>query len=161
MNGNYLALAGRIRQEINDVGRVVQRTETIWQEAQRSSDDYLVDATALNLHGFYAGVERVLETIASVVDQSKPTGSNWHQELLRQMSAAIPKVRPPVLTIETRDQLDRYRGFRHVVRNVYTYNLDPAQVGALVADLPDVSAATFSELEKFAELLQEIGNPNE
>ncbi len=161
MNRNYLALAGRIRQEISDVGRVTARTEAIWQEAKRSSDDYLVDATALNLHGFYAGIERILEIIADVVDQSKPGGSDWHQELLRQMSASIPGVRPPVLTTETRDQLDRYRGFRHVVRNVYTYNLDPEQVGALVVDLPNVGAATFSELEQFAALIQELGNPNE
>ena len=157
MNGDYLALAGRIHQELDDVGRVVQRSEAIWQEAKRSPDDYLVDATALNLHGFYAGVERILEMIAEVVDHSKPSGSNWHQELLRQMTADIPDVRAPVLTIATRDQLDRYRGFRHV----YTYNPDSEQVGALVADLPSVSASAFSELIRFAELLRELGNPDQ
>ena len=49
--------------------------------------------------------------------------------------AEVPGVRPPVLSQETRERLDRYRGFRHVVRNVYTYNLDPEQIGVLVKQL--------------------------
>lgn len=161
MNGDYLVLAGRIRQELIDIGQVIQRTEAIWRAAKLSTDDYLVDATALNLHGFYAGVERMMEMIADGVDQSKPTGPTWHKELLRQMTIALPEVRPPVLTTATRVQLDRYRGFRHVVRNVYSYNLDSEQVGALVGDLPQVSAVAFAELEQFANLLEELGKPDE
>ncbi|WP_416672242.1 ribonuclease toxin HepT-like protein [Egbenema bharatensis] len=50
----------------------------------------------------------------------------------RSNSPCIPSVRPAVLSFETRDRLDRYRGFRHVVRNVYTFNLDPEQIGLLI-----------------------------
>jgi len=35
------------------------------------------------------------------------------------MSSTIADTRPAVLTPETRRQLERYQGFRHVVRNVY------------------------------------------
>jgi hypothetical protein len=94
---------------------VVERTGRIWQQALVSPDDYYVDATALNLHGFYAGLERLLEIIAEGVDQAKPAGAHWHDDLLRQMAAEVPGVRPPVLSQETRERLDRYRGFRHVV----------------------------------------------
>ena len=58
MNGRYLTLAGRIRQEISDV-----------------------------------------------VDQAKPTGANWHQELLRQMTIEIPGIRPAVLSEENKIRL--------------------------------------------------------
>lgn len=83
MNGIYRTIAGRIRAESQELARVVERTDRIWQQALTSSDDYYVDATALNLHGFYAGLERLLEIIADGVDQAKPGGAHWHDELLR------------------------------------------------------------------------------
>ena len=149
-------IAGRIRAESQELARVVERTDRIWQQALTSSDDYYVDATALNLHGFYAGLERLLEIIADGVDQAKPGGAHWHDELLRQMAAEIPGVRPPVLSQETRDRLDRYRGFRHVVRNVYTYNLDPEQIGVLVKQLAPTMARVAHELTAFAEFLEQV-----
>lgn len=129
MRATYLAIAGRIRRELQELAQVVERTERIWQRGQAGSgdseDNYHVDAVALNLHGFYAGIERLLEVIAAGIDQTKPAGANWHRELLQQLSADIVSVRPAVLSSQCRDSLDRYRGFRHVVRNVYTFNLDP------------------------------------
>lgn len=156
MNGIYRTIAGRIRAESQELARVVERTDRIWQQALTSTDDYYVDATALNLHGFYAGLERLLESIADGVDQAKPGGAHWHDELLRQMAAEIPGVRPPVLSQETRERLDRYRGFRHVVRNVYTYNLDPEQVGVLVKQLAPTMARVAQELTAFADFLEQV-----
>ncbi|MFZ1632067.1 MAG: hypothetical protein WBD79_01485 [Anaerolineae bacterium] len=156
MNGIYRTIAGRIRAESQELARVVERTDRIWQQALTSSDDYYVDATALNLHGFYAGLERLLEIIADGVDQAKPGGAHWHDELLRQMAAEIPGVRPPVLSQETRDRLDRYRGFRHVVRNAYTYNLDPEQIGVLVKQLAPTMARVAQELTAFADFLEQV-----
>ena len=142
----YLAVAGRIRREVQELATVVERVQRIWQQAGRSTDDYLVDATALNLHGFYAGIERLLEVIADGIDQTKPLGAHWHQDLLRQMAAEMSGIRPAVLSPQTRDRLERYRGFRHVVRNVYTFNLDPEHVGLLVRQLEPTANATLAEL---------------
>jgi len=100
---------------------VAVRAEHIWAAGQLAGDDWYADAVALNLHGFYAGIERLLEIVAEAVDEAKPVGGDWHQALLSQMASEIPGVRPPVLSTATRAHLDRYRGFRHVVRNVYTY----------------------------------------
>jgi hypothetical protein len=98
VNEVYLAVAGRIRREMQELARVVERTTRIWQQATLSTDDYYVDAAALNLHSFYAGIERVFEVIADGIDRVKPAGANWHQELLHQMAAEIPTVRPAVLS---------------------------------------------------------------
>ena len=102
MNGIYRTIVGRIRVDLQELARVVERTGGIWQRALAATDDYYVDATALNLHGFYAGLERLLEIIADGVDQAKPTGAHWHDDLLRQMAAEVPGVRPPVLSQEAR-----------------------------------------------------------
>jgi hypothetical protein len=156
MRERYRIIAGRIRTDLEELARVVERTLSIWQTAQKSTDDYYVDATALNLHGFYAGIERLLEVIADGIDQTKPTGPHWHQEILRQMTAEISGVRPPVLSLETRDKLDRYRGFRHVVRNVYTFNLDAGQVRVLIGQLLSTLEQTRQDLHAFADFLEQL-----
>ena len=109
----YLALAGRIKTELKELEPVLERAETLSQKARRSGDDDYLDGAALNVHGFYVGVEHILEEIARGFDGSAPTGPRWHQDLPIQMSAEIPGLRPPVLTRETRLALDEYRGFRH------------------------------------------------
>ncbi len=151
-------LAGRIRSGLAEVGDVVSRTERIWTESRRATDDWYVDAVALNLHGFYAGAERLFELIAEVIDEAKPVGGDWHRALLSQLAAEIADVRPAVLSAETRNELDRYRGFRHVVRNVYAFNLDPQQVGLLVEGLAEVFALVVHDLGAFADWLDDVAS---
>ncbi len=158
MNGAYLALAGRIRLELPQIARLVERVSQAWEQSKHSSDDYYIDAVALNMHSFYTSAEHVFEAIADTVDQSRPSHAAWHQELLRQMMAELPGIRPPVLRTETRDALDSYRAFRHVVRNVYTFNLDPVQIGLLVDRLPHTMDLLSHDLHAFADLLEALGS---
>jgi len=152
----YRAIAGRIRTELQELAQVVERATRIWQQVIVSTDDYYVDAAALNLHGFYAGIERLFGVIADGIDQARLSGPFWHQELLRQMAAEIPGIRPPVLSLATRDRLDRYRGFRHVVRNVYTFNLDAEQIEILIKQLPPTMEQVSEELLGFADFLERL-----
>lgn len=150
----YLTLAGRIRQELSELERLVERVRLGWQRVKKTGDDFYVDSVALNLHGIYSGLERIFEMIAVHVDQARPEGPNWHQELLRQMAAEIPLVRPPVISTETRDSLDAYRGFRHVVRNIYAFNLDLLRIEHLVDQLPVVFDRVRDELLNFTALIE-------
>jgi hypothetical protein len=61
-----------------------------------------------------------------------------------------------VISPETRACLDIYRGFRHVVRNVYTFNLNPARLVELATDLLGCSQAVRNELGSFADFLETI-----
>ncbi len=72
------------------------------------------------------------------------------------MTADITSVRPPVLSLETRDRLDQYRGFRHVVRNVYTFNFDAGQIKVLVEQLPSTMEQVSRELLSFADFLEQL-----
>jgi hypothetical protein len=127
-----LRLARRIRDECGELEWLVARVQEGWHRAQRSSDDFYVDSVALNLHSFYAGLGRLFEMVAAAIDGSVPRGQNWHQMLLEQMVAEVPWVRPALMSEETRRMLDEYRGFRHVVRNVYAFRFDLAKVQKLV-----------------------------
>ncbi len=121
-------LAARIRIDLPELAFLVERARQGWNKAKTLNDDYYLDGVALNLHGFYSGLEKIFEKIAATVDGSVPNAANWHQELLSQMSMEIPEVRPAVISQELRDMLEDYRGFRHVVRNVYTHLLNPEKI---------------------------------
>jgi HepT-like protein len=67
-----------------DLDRVVSRAERGIRAARRRPEDQdlYIDSAALNLHDFYAGLERIFQQIGSTVDGNMPTGHNWHRELL-------------------------------------------------------------------------------
>jgi len=161
MNAGYATLAGRIRQSMLDLERVVARAELLMDKARRTGDDDFLDGVALNLHGFYAGVERIFEDIARTLEKTMPGGPEWHQDLLLQMSAEIATVRPAVLTQETRLCLEEYRGFRHVVRNVYTFNLRSARLQELTDGLRLCYQAVAQDLEQLALFLEQLATPDE
>ena len=87
-------LTARIRQEMEGIQRVLERMKEGWERARRSNDDYYLDGVALNLHGFYSGVERIFAQIAETIDGQVPRGENWHQVLLQQMMDEVAHVRP-------------------------------------------------------------------
>ena len=153
MNGEYAALAGRIREELAELEQVIDRTELLMTKFQRLGDDGYLDGVALNLHGFYAGMERIFEDIAKVMEGSVPSGADWHRDLLIQMSAEVSGVRPAVILRDTRHCLDEYRAFRHLVRNVYTFNLRPSRLQELVTEVRACYVAVCRDLEGFADFL--------
>ena len=149
-----LALAGRIRAALEEVKTTVNRTVMLAEKARLSGDDDYWDGVALNLHGFYSGVEQIFEDIARTIDGGLPSGAEWHTSLLRQMTVEMGKLRPAVIEVETRQCLDEYRGFRHIVRNVYAFNLRPARLNELVNDTPNCLASLTSDLLAFADFLE-------
>jgi len=158
VNGEYAALTNRIEQKLDDVERVVGRAERLFDQAKVNDDDGYLDGVALNLHGFYAGVESIFEDIARNVDDSIPQGPDWHRSLLLQMSGATHGVRPKVIRYETRICLDGYRGFRHIVRNVYTFNLRPSRLEELTQELRACFDALYEDLALFITFLNELAH---
>ena len=77
MSVQLLRLAADIEDELQDIARVVERTEAIFEKARRTNDDAFLDAVALNLHSFYSGLERIFEDIARTVENSLPEGEKW------------------------------------------------------------------------------------
>lgn len=99
-----LALAGRIRAALEEVKTTVNRTVMLAEKARRSGDDDYWDAVALNLHGFYSGVEQIFEDIARTIDGGLLSGAEWHTSLLRQMTVEMGKLRPTGGEDETVDE---------------------------------------------------------
>lgn len=160
----YSLLARRIRAESNELERSTRRVERAWQTATHahSDQDIYIDSVALNLHGFYSGLERLFEFVANQMDGGPPKGESWHRDLLRQMAMKLSEVRPPaVISTETADRLDDYRRFRHVVRNVYAEHFDPERMGKLVDNLPGLWSRLKAELKHFAEFLEDVSRADD
>ncbi|MDW8325467.1 MAG: hypothetical protein RMK99_02770 [Anaerolineales bacterium] len=80
MSRSYRILAARLREGIEELELVIQQAQKHWAIARTSNDEAYWNSVALNLHGFYVGVERLCEDVAQTVDQSVPTGRNWHMD---------------------------------------------------------------------------------
>jgi hypothetical protein len=154
VNEGLSRIASRIRNELETLSQVVDRAQEGMRRAQQTSDDFYWDSVALSLHGFYAGLERLFEIIAATIDGDIPQGANWHRALLEQMTMEVPQVRPAVISEETRTALDEYRGFRHVVRNVYTFSFDPVKVQLLVQKAPEAFSLVRAEMLAFADFVE-------
>ena len=159
----YRLLAERLRVELQTLERVVERAEGALSRATQQVDDqdYFLAAAALDLHGFYAGIERLFELIAREVDRSLPAGRHWHRNLLAQMVLEAPGVRPAALSSETRSSLTDYLEFRHVVRNVYTFNFKPERVAELIRGLRPAFDLARHDLLALAEFLAELSAADE
>ena len=151
-------LADRIENEVVDLNGVVERALGSWEQGRKAPADQEVylDSVALNLHGFYSGLERLFELIARHIDRSIPAGASWHRELLEQMASDVPRVRPAVISRENAAALDQFRRFRHLVRNVYTVSLAPDRMTGLLSALPGLWKGLQLELQAFAAFMKEL-----
>ncbi len=154
----YLTLASRIKEELSEIERLKIRIVQGWAYIEKNNDDFYLDSVALNLHGFYSALEKIFELIAQEIDGSVPEGASWHQNLLVQMKTEIKKIRPAVISKDSYQRLAEYKGFRHVVRNVYTFNLSIKRIKPLVEEIDLVFNQVKSEILIFIEFIEEVGN---
>ena len=154
MNKKFLTLGSHIREELSEIRRSIQRAKKAWSLALNKDDSLYLDSVALNLHDFYNGLERIFERIAENIDEIKPEGLNWHQEILKQLAMEIPKVRPAVISQGLREELDKYRAFRHIVRNIYAHNFKIDKIKDLMGDIDKVLNKLEENMRIFCEFLE-------
>lgn len=119
-----LGQLARLRADIEKVNQLIAASPEL--------ADLLYENQALKLHNFYTGCERIFQIIASELNGALPTGYDWHKRLLERM--ALPhEGRPPLISAQTAQLLEKYLAFRHVVRNLYGYELEAARIAQLVA----------------------------
>ena len=145
-------LCRRIENEVSEIKKIRDLALRRWQKALRD-EDYL-GSVAFDLHSFYQGVERIFEAFAKSIDRKVPSGETWHKNLLVQMTEEIPGIRPAVISEETRTALDSYRTFRHLARNIYTFNLDAKRIRSLVENLTVTVEKVCKDISVFIAFLK-------
>lgn len=134
----------------------LERAHKEWSDFEDTGNEMMVDSIVLNLHAAYNGLEVWFESIARTVDQHRPQGERWHQELLSQMAKPIEDVRPAVISYDSCQMLSNYCRFRHVVRHTYPIEIKISPVKEHL----DYAVPTFeqakAELLAFAEMLSKL-----
>jgi len=161
----YLALKARVEEELDNIRRLEKSLKKLRVFPRIATDnisglplDDEISCRVLGsyLHDYYCCLERVFVHVARSFGERVPDGSQWHKELLEEMALAIPGVRVAVISKETKGKLDELRGFRHVFRNMYGFNLDPEKLRALLTKLPAISSAAKKDLAKFFQQMDRL-----
>jgi hypothetical protein len=148
-------LVAEIRNELTKLEKLTHRLAT---QQGRVDDEEISESAALRLHNFYTGCERIFKMIASEVNGVLPQNLDWHKRLLNQVALDVPGIRPAVISPETRKNLEELLNFRHVVRNIYSYELKPERVAELVKLTIALFPVLAEEIETFNAFMLEILN---
>ena len=159
MSQQNTELRQQLAKELENIEQVIQRTQDAWQLFGKSSNHLFLDTVALNLHSFYNGVEKNFQETAKALDETLPQGPGWHQALLQQMAVEKSGIRPAVISQSSREALEEYRAFRHIVRNIYPFRLDVTRIQPLVEEAPNVFFQVRSDLLEFATFLSGADAP--
>lgn len=154
---DVLILEARIKEELENMEYLKKSLEKRSFLAKESAarrrallkDEFVLRAVGTVLLDYYTAAENIFKEIAKTLDGRLPAGSEWHKDLMRQMKLHINGIRPAVLSKTTFEKLDEYRRFRHLVRNIYGFNLLPDKVEVLLDGLMEMDRALIKDLESF------------
>lgn len=124
----FAKLSAKLDRARQELGKIEVYLASIKDSDQPLNEWARSSALALGVHNIYNGIEDVMLSLANDIDGYVPTGETAHQDLLDQMSAAIEGKRHAVLDPELYGLLVELKGFRHVVRHRYGFDLDPSKV---------------------------------
>lgn len=156
--------ANELREIITDINNELARLTQLQSQIHQAQTEItnnpalsslLYESLALKFHNFYTGCERIFQIIASELNGGLPSSYDWHRRLLIRM--ANPQAeRPAVLTTETAKRLEEYLAFRHVVRNIYGFELDPRRLDNLLANYDQTWSAFEQDIRQFLDWLSQL-----
>lgn len=136
--------------ELEEIMLEARQALTTRRASMEEGDTFALRAMGSILHDFYTAVEDIFQAIATEVNGS------LHKRLLHSVTLDIPQVRPAVVLPELEVQLDAYRRFRHVFRNVYGHHLEWSRMAGLLAGLEDTYARLVECLRTFQKFLRGV-----
>jgi len=159
MKERLLTLAAEVENELKQLEELRKRLMETERKKHGSEDrDVYEESEALKLHNFYTGCENIFKRIAIMFNGGVPAGEDWHKQLLSIMHLDIPGVRPAVISPELYKGLEEYLRFRHVIRNIYAFEINSERLQKLV-DSFDWTFQQFShEITEFLEFIRTLAD---
>ena len=156
----------RLTQRINDE---LDKIEGTLERIHRGLDsidvlpvqarEFIENTIATDLADIYRGIERIFERIAREVDTFMPTGSQWHKNLLAQMTEQRPE-RCPVISENTHRELEGLLEFRHKVNNIYGKELKYEKTIPHAKSIDALFANVSQDLNTFTDTLAKCEEDN-
>lgn len=104
------------------------------------------------LHNFYCGCENIFRGIARFFENDLGP-ETWHSDLLKRMKLQVEGYRPAVIDEELYLLLEDFRGFRHVFRHSYSFELDWERERLVARKLHRTAALLREQLKAFLDVL--------
>lgn len=108
------------------------------------------------LSDFYMTLEKIFKIVAREIDAGLPAGEDWHKKLLRQMSVELPEIRPAVFDKKLYQRLEEYLKFRHLVRNIYGFQLEYSRFAHLVEQMGEIVFEVEQQFTTFLDKMEAI-----
>jgi hypothetical protein len=119
-------------------------------KSDRNNED-LINSLAYKLHNLYSAYEDIFKLIARFFENQIEDITRYHIGLISRMRIAIEGIRPKLLSEDSYRILDELRGFRHIFRHAYTYELDAERIIRLSEKAEKLGDIFAKDLEKFKE----------
>jgi hypothetical protein len=139
----------------------IERNRKAYRANSRANElsDLVTSGTAFAIHNVYNGIEQILEDIARDLDGGLPNSSNWHSDLLDQLSSETP-LRPSVIPEEILEPVRDLMRFRHFFRHSYGVEFREPEIDEKYASLKDVIIPTLvSSLKDLSAHLDKPADP--
>ncbi len=121
--GSLAILLGYFTNQMELMERMLKEIK-VTQSSDREKTSHL----GYLLHNLYCAMEDLFQEIAKTFENRIEDLSKYHRELLKRMQLNMPGIRPRLLSKESYLILDELRGFRHIFRHSYDYELAPDRV---------------------------------
>ena len=158
MARNPELLRADVRDELAKIARLTEEfaaVEPFLTRAPEAVSHYDRGAIGYLLHNFYNGCESIFRMIAAFFENDLEPGT-WHADLLRRMRLEIPGYRPTVIDEELYRLLEDFRGFRHVFRNCYSFELDWERERLVATRLRRAAELLQTQVGGFLVLIEEL-----
>jgi len=119
------------------------------------NNEDLVISLAYRLHNLYCAYEDMFKIIARFFENQIEDFNKYHLTLLKKMLLEIEGIRPRLLSEKSFKILDELRGFRHVFRHTYNYELEPERVLKLAEKASILKELFQKDFEIFKEKIKE------
>ena len=147
-----------VRDELGKLERLKRdfaELETLLAKPPADVPFYDRAAVGYYLHSFYNGCENIFRSVARFFENDL-SAEDPHADLLRRMRLEINGYRPAVIDDELYALLNDFRGFRHIFRHAYTFELDWERERLVASKLPRTAALLREQVEGFLARLEEL-----
>ncbi len=150
-------LIAELKTELESLRRIKNSIQaTVKNVPAVDRENVFTESLALKLHNFYTGCERVFAFIAGDLNGELPSNAAWHSRLLHAMTLEVEGVRPSVVSKATARRLHEFLLFRHVVRNVYGFDLDLGRMEYLIKNVDAAYSAFEADVKEFTCFLESL-----
>lgn len=112
-------IKSKILYEISEIDTLLEKAAVLVSLCQNKEPDFIeISAVGATLHSFYNGTENILSLIGKFQGIDSSDKSQWHKTLLNFVVTESNG-----FSIEQKQLLLEYMGFRHFFRHTYGYTL--------------------------------------